>query len=157
MNAVKQAVGIVLLALLIGFSVNFTRQEGLSVIESQEDLFTQISEEKELESITIEDAQELLKTGKSIFVDLRPEADFDQSHIAESLNFPPKNIYDLLSFLDREISKQTEIILFGADREDNTPTETALFIQMAGYENVKIMAEGWAGWKEKKIQKRFHR
>lgn len=148
MNTIKQAAGIALLALILGFSINHIRQDGLSVIESQEDLFPQSLEEKELESISIEDAQQILNAGKAIFVDLRAEDDFDHSHIPESVNFPSKNIYDLLAFLDQQVSKQTEIILFGTDREDDTPTETALFLQLTGYENVKIMAEGWAGWNE---------
>ena len=144
-----------MLALILGFSINHIRQDGLSVIESQEDLSPQSLEEKELEGISIEDAQEILNAGKSIFVDLRPKDDFDRSHIPKSVNFPSKNIYDLLAFLDQQVSKQTEIILFGTDREDDVPAETALFLQMTGYENVKIMAEGWAGWEEKKIQKKI--
>ena len=152
MNIIKQAAAIALLALILGFSINHIRQDGLSVIESQEDLFPQSLEEKELETISIEDAHELLKIGKAIFVDLRSEDDFEPSHIPNSLNFPSKNIYDLLVFLDQQVSKQTEIILFGTDREDDTPTETALFLQLTGYENVKIMAEGWAAWHEKYLK-----
>ncbi len=148
MNTIKQAAGIALLALILGFSINHIRQDGLSVIELQEDLLPQDIQKKELESISIENAQELLKIGKAIFVDLRSKDDFERSHIPKSLNFSSKNIYDLLAFLDQQVSKQTEIILFGTDREDDTPTETALFLQMTGHENVKIMAEGWAGWNE---------
>jgi len=149
MNTIKQAAGIALLALLIGFSINYIRQDGLSVIESQEDLFPQSLEEKEFESISIEDAQEILNAGKAIFVDLRAKDVFDHSHIPESVNFPSKNTHNLFAFLDQQTSKQTEIILIGADKEDNAPTETGLLLQMMGYENVKIMAEGWAGWEER--------
>ena len=155
LNTIKQAVGIALLAVILGFSFNYIRQDGLPVIESQEDLFLQCLEEKELESITIKDAQEILNTGKAVFVDLRPEDDFNRSHIPESHNFPSENIYDLLTFLDQKISKQTEIIFLGADREDDAPAETALFLQMMEYENVKIMAEGWNGWKKKKKYKKI--
>jgi rhodanese-related sulfurtransferase len=152
MNAIKQAAGIALLALILGFSINHIRQDGLSVIESQEDLFPQSLEEKELEGISIEDAQEILNAGKSIFVDLRPKNDFERSHIPKSVNFPSKHTHNLFAFLDQQISKQTEIILIGADKEDDTPTEVALVLQMMGYENVKIMAEGWAAWHEKYLK-----
>ena len=152
MNTIKQAVGIVILSIIFGFSINYIRSDGLSVIE-QEDLFLESLEEKELEIITIKDAQEILNTGKAIFVDLRSKDDFDRSHIPKSHNFSSQNIYDLLSFLDQKISKQTEIILFRTDAEDDFPTEAALFLQMMGYEDVKIMAEGWNGWNEKKYKK----
>jgi rhodanese-related sulfurtransferase len=150
MNIIKQAAGIALLALILGFAINHIRQDGLSVIESQEDLFPQSLEEKELEGISIEDAQEILNAGKSIFVDLRPKDDFDRSHTPKSLNFPSKHTHNLFAFLDQQISKQTEIILIGADKEDYTPTEVGLLLQMMGYENVKIMAEGLKGWEQRK-------
>lgn len=152
MNTIKQAAGIALLAIILGFSINHIRRDGLSVIESQEDLFPQSLEEKELESISIENAQELLKIGKAIFVDLRGKDDFDRSHIPKSHNFPSKNTHNLFAFLDQQTSKQTEIILIGADKEDYTPTEVGLLLQMMGYENVKIMAEGVGGLCGKKNQ-----
>lgn len=152
MNTIKQAAGIAVLALILGFSINHIRQDGLSVIESQEDLFPQSMEEKELESISIEDAHEILNAGKAIFVDLRAKDDFDHSHIPESVNFSQKNTHNLFAFLDQQTSKQTEIILIGADKEDYTPTEVGLLLQMMGYENVKIMAEGVGGLCGKKNQ-----
>lgn len=136
MNTLKQALGISLIALVVGMSVNFLRSESLPMFVSQDTGSTQSGQ---IEQISIEKARTALKTGRAFFLDLRPKDVFAKSHIPGALNFPAKEIYGLLAQIDQKIPKDAEIVLYGADKEDRAPAEVASLLQMMGYGNVRIM------------------
>ena len=138
MNVLKQTLGIVLIALIIGFSVNFLRSESLPMFVSQD---SDSAQGKHIEQISIEKARAALKTGRAFFLDLRPVNAFTKSHILGAMNFPAEEIYSLLPQIDRQIPKDAEVILYGVDKKDAGPAEVASLLQMMGYGNVKIVED----------------
>jgi rhodanese-related sulfurtransferase len=144
MGIIKQAAGIALIALVVGMSVNFLRSESLPMFVSQDSDSTQ---GKHIEQISIEKARAILKTGRAFFLDVRSAEAFAKSHFSGALNFPAKEIYGLLARIDQRIPKDAEVILYGVDKKDIGPAEVASLLQMMGYGNVKIVAEGWEATK----------
>jgi rhodanese-related sulfurtransferase len=138
MNVLKQALAIAVLALIIGFSVNFLRSESLPMFVSQNSDLTQ---GKHIEQISIEKARTALKTGRAFFLDLRSRDVFAKSHVPGALNFPVAEIYGLLASIDQQIPKDAEVILYGVDKGDSAPSEVASTLQMMGYVNVKIVGD----------------
>ncbi len=138
MRTLREACGIAVLALIIGFSVNYTRSDGLPIFLSQDTGSTQSGKIKQ---ISIEQARAALKTGRAFFLDLRPANAFTKSHIPGAMNFPSEEIYGLLPQIDRQIPKEAEVILYGVDKEDPGPAEVAPLLQMMGYGNVKIVED----------------
>jgi rhodanese-related sulfurtransferase len=144
MRTLREACGIAVLALIIGFSVNYTRLDTLPIFLSQDTGSTQSGQ---IEQISIEKARAALKTGRAFFLDLRSGEAFGKSHVPGALNFPAKEIYGLLARIDQRIPKDAEVILYGANKEDSAPSDVASLLQMMGYGNVKIVAEGWEATK----------
>jgi rhodanese-related sulfurtransferase len=144
MNTLKQALGIALIALVVGMSVNFLRSESLPMFVSQDSDSTQ---GKHIEQISIEKARAALKSGRAFFLDVRSAEAFAKSHFPGALNFPAKEIYGLLARIDRQIPKEAEVILYGANKEDSAPSDVASLLKMMGYGNVRIVAEGWEATK----------
>jgi len=112
-NVLKQTLGIALIALIIGFSVNFLRSESLPMFVSQDSDSTQ---GKHIEQISIEKALASLKTGRAFFLDLRSAEAFAKSHFPGALNFPAKEIYGLLARIDQKIPKDAEVILIWSSK-----------------------------------------
>jgi rhodanese-related sulfurtransferase len=137
MSIIKQAAGISLIALVVGMSVNFLRSENLPIFVSQDSDSTQSGQIKQ---ISIEQAHAALKAGRAFFLDVRSAEAFAKSHVPGALNFPSMEIYGLLAQIDQKIPKDTEVILYGTDKNDPAPSEVASLLQMMGYGNVKIVA-----------------
>lgn len=144
MTVLKQTLGIAILAMIIGFSVNFLRSDSLPIFVSQN---SGLNQSGQIEQISIEQARAALKTGKAFFLDLRSAEAFAKSHVPGALNFPSMEIYSLLAQIDQQIPKDAEVILYGVDKGDSAPSEVASTLQMMGYGNVKIVAEGWEATK----------
>lgn len=149
MKTLKQALLIALTALVAGISVNFVRSDGLPVFFSE---YANTADGGDAEQISIEQGRAILKIGKSFFVDLRSADAFSKVHILGAINFPAEEIYGQLGIIEQQIPKDAEIVLYGVDKEDLTPTEVAPLIMMLGYRHIKIVAEGWAGWEIRKIR-----
>ena len=66
MKALKQALLITLMALVVGVSVNFVRSDGLPVFSPDGE------DPEEAEQISVEQGLAILKSGSCFFVDLRP-------------------------------------------------------------------------------------
>jgi hypothetical protein len=124
MNVLKQTLGIALIALVVGMSVNFLRSESLPMFVSQDTGSTQGGQ---IEQISIEQARTALKTGRAFFLDLRPANAFTKSHIPGAMNFPSEEIYGLLVRIDQKIPKDAEVILYGVDKEGCWPGGSGVF------------------------------
>ena len=146
MKTLKQALLIALTAIVAGISVNFVRPDGLPVFFSEYTNTAEGGDAEQAEQISIEQGRAILKIGKSFFVDLRSIDAFTKFHIPGAINFPAEKIYGQLAIIELQIPKDAEIVLYGVDNEDPVSTEVASIIEMLGYRNIKILAEGWAGW-----------
>jgi len=146
MKTLRQALLISLVSLVAGISVNFVRSDGLPVFFSEDTYFADAEDTGQAEQISIEEGRAILKIGESFFIDLRFADAFAKFHIPGAINYPAEEIYGQLASIEQQIPKDTEIVLYGVDKEDSAPMEVALLMEMLGYRNIKILAEGWAGW-----------
>jgi len=147
MYIVKQAFAVSLLALIVGLAANFIRSDGISLFPSPgDDLF----KNDKIKQISLVEAQNLLKSSETFFIDVRPTDSFTISHIPGSLNFPAEIVYGMLAGVSQRIPMKANIILYGTDKEDTSPFEVASLLQMMGYSSIYIMTEGWSGWERKK-------
>lgn len=147
MKTLKQALLISLMALVVGVSVNFVRPDGLPVFFSEDTYSADGEDTGQAEQISIEQGSAILKIGQSFFIDLRSADVFTKSHIPCAINYPAEEIYGQLANIEQQLPKDAEIVIYGIDKEDPAPMEVASLIEMLGYLNIKILAEGWAGWK----------
>jgi rhodanese-related sulfurtransferase len=148
MKTLKQALLISLMALVVGVSVNFVRPDGVPVFFSEYTNTADGEDMEQAEQISIEQGRAILKIGQSFFIDLRSVDAFTKSHIPCAINYPAEEIYGQLVNIEQQLPKDAEIVIYGIDKEDLAPMEVASLIEMLGYRNVKILAEGWAGWNE---------
>jgi rhodanese-related sulfurtransferase len=93
------------------------------------------------ESVTIEELITRIKTGKVTILDVRPEAEFQKGHIANSISIP----FDQLSERLKELPKRNEIIAYCRGPFCVFADEAVAVLTKAGYK-AKRLEEGFPDW-----------
>ena len=119
------------------------RDLGIDRIASVERLVKDFRKSKfTLESVTIDELMQKVKSGKVTILDVRPEAEYRQGHIANSLSIP----FDELPARLKELPKRNEIIAYCRGPFCVYADEAVALLTSAGYK-ARRLEEGFPDWK----------
>jgi rhodanese-related sulfurtransferase len=96
----------------------------------------------DFETVTIEELIEKLESGKVTILDVRPEAEYNQGHIAGAISIP----IDELAKRLKELPKRREIIAYCRGPFCVYADEAVSLLTKAGYK-AKRLEEGFPDWK----------
>ena len=123
------------------------RDLGVERISTIETVVKEFKKSKfDFESVTIDDLIEKIDSGKVTILDVRPESEYRQGHIANALSIP---IGELLTRL-KELPKRTEIVAYCRGPFCVYADEAVAMLAQAGYK-AKRLAEGFPDWKVKEL------
>ncbi len=111
--------------------------------------FGSISFPKE-QIISFEEASDLFKTDKAIFIDSRTSSEFVKGHIPGALNLcndHKKNLKTITHFLPENYT----IVLYCDDENCNANSQIAKVLFEAGVKNIKVFPKGWTEWKNQNM------
>jgi rhodanese-related sulfurtransferase len=95
-----------------------------------------------------EEAGRLFRQEAALFVDARPQSQFAQGHIRGALNLPWQEVDRyFMETADRLEGSMTIITYCDGDNCDLSH-ELALFLKDMGFENVRVLVNGWTVWKQ---------
>jgi rhodanese-related sulfurtransferase len=119
------------------------RDLGVERISAIEDVVNEFRKSRfDFERVTIDELIEKLDTGKVTLLDVRPESEYRQGHIANALSIP----FDELSKRLKELPKRTEIIAYCRGPFCVYADEAVAMLTQAGYK-AKRLSEGFPDWK----------
>jgi rhodanese-related sulfurtransferase/predicted transcriptional regulator len=96
----------------------------------------------DFETVTIDGLIEKLESGKVTILDVRPESEFKQGHIANAISIPIDELFKRL----KELSKRTEIIAYCRGPFCVYADEAVSILTKAGYKATRL-EEGFPDWK----------
>ena len=96
----------------------------------------------DFETVSINELIEKLDSGKVTVVDVRPESEYKQGHIANAISIP----VDELSKRLKELPKQGEIVAYCRGPFCVYADEAVALLTKAGYK-AKRLEEGYPDWK----------
>lgn len=96
----------------------------------------------DFESITIDELIEKLDSGKVTVLDVRPESEYRQGHIASAVSMPIEELSKRL----KELPKRTEIVAYCRGPFCVYADEAVALLVRAGYK-AKRLSEGFPDWK----------
>jgi rhodanese-related sulfurtransferase len=96
----------------------------------------------DFETVTIDELIEKLESGKVTILDVRPEAEYNQGHIAGAISIP----IDELARRLKELPKRSEIIAYCRGPFCVYADEAVSLLTKAGYK-AKRLEEGFPDWK----------
>ncbi|MBF0303944.1 MAG: rhodanese-like domain-containing protein [Desulfamplus sp.] len=152
----------VILASIFALTVNHFRSDSIPIIGewSVDARFSDSSGESLV--ISLEEAKRLFENKTALFLDARRKEQYDEGHIQGALSLPqqevdayfmdiaPKLEESQLDNNDRgDGSSKSKVIITYCDGDTcELSHELALFLKEMGFNNVKVLVNGWSVWQE---------
>jgi len=152
MNFKRLAIHILIilcLSIASGLSYNFLVRNGLPLIY-------QSPKFKPGTQLTLEQAYNLYRQGRALFIDTRYKYEFQQSHIKGAANLPFRSSMDEIFEFLTDLSHQQIIITYCNNPSCDTSRRLAAFLLNRSFENVFIFLAGFDAWKENNLPVEAH-
>jgi len=119
------------------------RELGVERIESIENVVKEFRKSKfDFETVTIEELIEKLESGKVTVLDVRPESEYKQGHIANAVSIPIEELSKRL----KELPKRTAVVAYCRGPFCVYADEAVALLTKAGYKATRL-EEGFPDWK----------
>ncbi|MBF0210619.1 MAG: rhodanese-like domain-containing protein [Desulfamplus sp.] len=110
--------------------------------------------------ISLDEAKVLFEQNQALFLDARPKDQYDEGHIAGALSLPQQEAesYFMEVAIELEASQVdingSKLIITYCDGDTcQLSHELALFLKEMGFNNVKVLVNGWSLWQEAGLPK----
>ncbi|MCF8049714.1 MAG: rhodanese-like domain-containing protein [Desulfobacterales bacterium] len=151
-SAFKQSLwqmpAIIAVACLIGLAVNQFRPDGIALVGdwSQDARFLDAAGDSLV--VSIETAEQLFRQERALFVDARSQREYAAGHIRGALSIPWQEVDRyFIEMVDRLEGPHT-IITYCDGETCDLSHDLALFLKEMGFENVRVLVNGWTVWKQ---------
>lgn len=106
------------------------------------------TEGKSVATIPLDEAFELFKENKALFVDARHGIDYDAGHIQGAINLYADEADIWLPDFLAQTDPQTQIITYCDGEACHLAPELAELLFFNGFDHVFYLTNGWTRWKE---------
>ena len=150
-TAFRQAVGLLLMAVLFGLIVNQVRSDSIPLMGdwSPEARITLKFGKNIL--IPFDEAKDKFFTGGVVFVDARPLELYQEGHIQGALNVPLAEFDRMIEKVVMDLPEDALIVTYCDGEDCDLSAELALKLKEIGYENVRVLHNGWGLWKDHQL------
>lgn len=157
MKSLKDAILIAILAIILGFVVNFTRNQtssgGIPINTPWPDnreiveLEFPSSYDSTMDSlISLEDAYNIYLSGTAVFIDAREQEEYDEGHIKGALNLPFEWWDDYWMDVEPYLTPVDEIVVYCGGLDCELSLFAARELDYLGYKKSYIFFGGWQKW-----------
>lgn len=164
MSLVKQSIFqifvFILLSATLAFTVNHFRTDPIPIIGdwSVDARFSDSAGESLV--ISLEQAKTLFEQKAVLFLDARPKEQYDQGHIQGALSLPQQEAESYFMEVASELEagqvdiNGTKVIITYCDGDTCELSHSlALFLKDMGFNNVKVLVNGWTVWQKAGLPK----
>jgi len=108
--------------------------------------FIQAAEYPGLRLITIEEGEELWRTGGAAFIDARPAGTFEEKHIPGARNLPASEGEKRIPAAVLALPRGGPLVVYCEGGDCQSSLLLAKRLHAEGFEDVRVMTGGWADW-----------
>lgn len=139
---------LIIAACVIAIGVNLLRPDGIPFGGdwSQQARFSDAASASLV--IGLEEAGRLFRQEAALFVDARPQSQFAQGRIRGALNLPWQEVDRYFMETADRLEGSRMIITYCDGDNCDLSHELALFLKDMGFENVRVLVNGWTVWKQ---------
>lgn len=142
---------IVLLAVTIGVLVNQIRSDRLPLVANWSAEGRLTLEDGESIVISLDEARQLCLSRSATFLDARSREIYEQGHILCAYNLPWEAVDEYFDIVMTDIPKDALIITYCDGESCPLSEDLAQDLFYRGYENVRVLVNGWSLWKEHQL------
>lgn len=142
---------IITLAFVVALTLNRVRSDGIPLVEDwSPETKVALKAEEGLE-IAIADAVALFFSQAAVFLDARSPEQYQQGHIQGARNLPWESVDEYCDAVMADIPQGALIITYCDGEGCALSKELALDLFYYGYENIRVLVDGWRLWKERHL------
>lgn len=150
-KGLSQNLLILLVAALIGFSVNWLRSDGISIVGDWSSEGRVTDDTGVSLVIPLSEAKMLYEKNRALFLDARSKEFFDTGHIKGAKNLPWHEVDDYFIEIVNDLDRNTRIITYCDGENCDLSHELALFLKQMGFQNTQVLVNGWTVWQESNL------
>jgi 3-mercaptopyruvate sulfurtransferase SseA len=145
-KAIWQIPALITLAAITALGTNAWRNDGIPFVGdwSLEARFSDTTGDSMV--ISLEQAAERFKKDSVLFLDARPNGQYLEGHIRGALNLPWQEVDQHFMEMADRIDGSEMIITYCDGESCDLSHELALFLKAMGYDNVRVLVNGWTVW-----------
>jgi rhodanese-related sulfurtransferase len=151
LQAFLQGMAILVLACVIAFSVNRLRPGGLPLVADWSPQAQLTLDSGDSLMISLEEAGMLFFAGSALFLDARSREQYAEGHIEGAVNLPWDEFDEHFAPVMADISPETPLITYCDGESCGLSKELAMALLARGYNNVRVLVNGWTLWQEKRL------
>jgi len=144
----RQMPAILAVAVVAAFVFNWLRPDPLPLRGTVSDISPLTAPGGGRMDIRLPEAAGFFKNGSAVFLDARPESAYAAGHIPGALSLPWSEVDDRFMRVAAELPLDTVIITYCDGESCTLSHRLALFLMDMGFENVRVLPNGWSVWKE---------
>ena len=140
-HLIKHILIILCLSIVSGLFYNFFVEDGISLVYHSPKF-------KPGKNLTLEQAYNLYRQGRALFIDTRYKEEYQKSHIKNAVNLPFGSSMDDIWYFMQNTTKEQIIITYCNNPSCNNSRRMAGFLLKRDYKDVYIFLAGFDAWTE---------
>jgi rhodanese-related sulfurtransferase len=148
LQAIWQCSALIVLASLLAFSINYLRNDRLQLFGNWSPEARLIGPSGKRLDISLPEAKKLFFKQSVVFIDARPQDDYEKGHIKGALGLPWNEVDRNFMRVTEDISPDTPIITYCDGETCELSHNLANFLLDMGFSNTRILINGWTLWQE---------
>lgn len=155
-KTIREVVIIIGLSLITAFTINLISPRGIAFVGQWDPSKGVISArakndvvvvEREIHDIT--EAKAIFDEGKAVFIDARNVEEYSEGRIKGAVCFPVGSYEEAIASFIEKHPFQVPLIVYCSGRECDDSHLLAAYLSDEGYENVRVMVDGFPLWNSK--------
>ena len=98
--------------------------------------------------IGLDEAARLFRQETALFLDARPRSQFVEGHVRGALNLPWQEADRYFMEMSGRLEGSETIVTYCDGESCDLSHELALFLKDMGFENVRVIVNGWTVWQQ---------
>lgn len=155
-RSLREAGALVLMGIVLGLVYNAVSGRGIAFLRKEQQLawssdasqttqHSMTSNPAQPLLITVDEASKIFEEGTALFIDSRPEEEFQEGRIKGAISLPLKKLEENPA-LFQDIPKDKLIVTYCSGVECDLSIDLGQKLASMGFTNVKIFFAGWNDW-----------
>ncbi|MBW1980058.1 MAG: rhodanese-like domain-containing protein [Deltaproteobacteria bacterium] len=151
LRASWQALLLVVLATAVALLTNQLRSDQLPLVADWSPAARLLDEAGDSLIISLDEAIALFDTQEALFLDARPPDVYELGHILGARNLPWEDFETYYQRVMKDVPQEAQIITYCDGEGCSLSKELALALIANGYQNVRVLVNGWSHWQEQQL------
>lgn len=146
--ALRQIPLLMVIASLIALTVNHWRETPLPLIGDWSATARLTDGDGQTLAIPLDQAKQLFERKTAIFLDARPQSQYEDGHISGALSLPWQDVTSAFTEIAGELEDNQTIVTYCDGENCELSHDLAMFLKEMGFTDVRVLINGWTVWQD---------